>query len=132
MDETIGIGPGDEELAHEAAVVAVSWLLAGELTQQQESQLTNVCVHGSSHEWMGEAMKVDAWAKALRDAVNAATDDEEGRRRVAAAKDTALREVRERLLFHIDMDWLKPVSDTHPGARESLRRIVAAGGSGSS
>ncbi|MEU9162509.1 hypothetical protein AB0D29_19815 [Streptomyces sp. NPDC048424] len=126
MDETIGIGPGDAELAHEAAAVAVSWVLEGELTEQRESQLINVRAHGNSHEWMGDAMEVSAWVKALRDAVDAATDDEEGRRRVAEAKDTALRELRERLLFFIDMDWLKATSD-HPGARESLRRIVATG-----
>ncbi|MER6319494.1 hypothetical protein ABT237_37960 [Streptomyces sp. NPDC001581] len=127
MDEVYGIGPGDEELAHEAAVIAVSWLLEGGLTEQQELQLINVRSHGNGHEWIGDAMKVDAWVKAFRDAVNAATDDEEGRQRVAAAKDTALRELRERLLFEIDMDWFRSRSD-HPGVRESLRRIVAAGG----
>ncbi|MFF4444549.1 hypothetical protein [Streptomyces sp. NPDC001502] len=128
MDEMIGVGPGDEELAHEAAAVAVSWVLAGGLTEQQDSQLVNVARHGGSHDWMGEAMFVGKWAKALRDAVDGATDDEEGRQRVAVAKDTALRELRGRLLFHIDMFWNMPSSD-HPGARESMRRIVAAGGS---
>ncbi|MER6200161.1 hypothetical protein ABT234_22665 [Streptomyces sp. NPDC001586] len=127
MDEMYGIAPGDEELAHAAAAVAVSWVLEGELTEQRESQLINVRPHGNGHEWIGDAMKVHAWAKALRDAVDAATDDEEGRQRVAAAKDTALREQRERLFFEIDMGWLRSSPD-HPGVRESLRRIVAAGG----
>ncbi|WP_327266608.1 hypothetical protein OG444_39015 [Streptomyces sp. NBC_01232] len=128
MDEVIGVGPGDEELAHEAAAVAVSWVLEGGLTEQQDSQLVNVARRGGSHDWMGEAMFVGRWAKALRDAVDGATDDEEGRQCVAVAKDTALLELRGRLLFHIDMLWNMPSSD-HPGARESLRRIVAAGGS---
>lgn len=77
---------------------------------------------------MGEAMFVGEWAQALRNAVDGATDDEEGRQRVAVAKDTALREMRGRMLFNIDMFWNMSNSD-HPGARESLRRIVAADGS---
>ncbi|MCX5015000.1 hypothetical protein OG765_29115 [Streptomyces sp. NBC_00555] len=78
--------------SQQAAEVAVSWVLAGELTHEQVVQLI-VRDHSSSHSWMAEAEWLHRWERNLRDALTSATDSEEGRQRAATAKVTALREI---------------------------------------
>ncbi|MFD7915628.1 hypothetical protein ACFV30_33785 [Streptomyces sp. NPDC059752] len=51
----------------------------------------------SGHQAVGEGLWVHDWQKALRDVLDGATDSEESRRLVAAAKDTALRDMRNHL-----------------------------------
>lgn len=126
MDEISALGPADEKLTQEAAEVAVSWVLAGELTHEQSKQLI-VGDHLGSHNWMGEADWIHRWERSLRDALTSATDSHEGRQRVAAAKDTALREMQSHLYFELDWaGWLGP----NPGYQRvcaSLRLIIATG-----
>ncbi|MER6443841.1 hypothetical protein [Streptomyces venezuelae] len=126
MNEMSALGPADEKLAQEAAEVAVSWVLAGELTHQQSKQLV-VGDHLSSHSWMGEADRLDRLVRSLRDALADAPDSEEGRQAVATAKDTALRDMQSHLYFELDQaGWLGP----GPGYQRvcaSLHRIIAIG-----
>ncbi|WP_371639021.1 hypothetical protein [Streptomyces virginiae] len=126
MDEWSALGPTDEKLTQEAAEVAVSWVLAGELTHEQSEQLF-VGDHLGSHNWLGEADRLHHWERNLRDALTGATDSEEGRQLVAAAEDTALREMQGHMYFELNwVGWLGPT----PGYQRvcaSLRRIVATG-----
>ncbi|MFJ9647628.1 hypothetical protein [Streptomyces sp. NPDC101206] len=126
MNEMSALGPADEKLTREAAEVAVSWVLAGELTREQSEQLI-VGEHLSGHSRMGETDWLQRWERNLRDALIRATDSEEGRQLVAAAKDTALREMQNHLYCELDSaGWLGP----DPGYQRvcaSLRRIVATG-----
>ncbi|MCX4529946.1 MULTISPECIES: hypothetical protein [unclassified Streptomyces] len=126
MDEinTYSHGPDDVKLVQEAAAVAVSWVLGGELTRQQSS-LLEVGYHMSHHD--GARMWVMGWERALRGVLDGATDSEENRRLVAAAKATALREMQLHLHHVVEMDWFGR-SDDWPGYHEVLRRIIVAGG----
>ncbi|MFF4456901.1 hypothetical protein [Streptomyces goshikiensis] len=128
MDEinTYGHGPEDVKLVQEAAAVAVSWALGGKLTHEQ-SELLEIGYHMSGHEALGAAGWVHDWQRALRGVLDGATDSEESRQRVAAATDTALREMQMHLHHVVEMDWWFRSQDW-PGYHEVLRRIIAAGG----
>ncbi|MEU8775549.1 hypothetical protein [Streptomyces sp. NPDC048606] len=119
-------GPQDVKLIQETAAVAVSWAVKGELTDWQ-SKLLRIGYHRSGHEMIGEATWVMDWARALRDVLDQAVDSEEGRRLVATAKDTALREMELHLHDVVEADhWHR--SPDWPGYREALSRIIAADG----
>ncbi|MFD3472452.1 hypothetical protein ACFWWM_40275 [Streptomyces sp. NPDC058682] len=60
MNEWGALGLADEKLTQEAAEVAVSWVLAGELTHEQSEQLI-VGDHLGSHTWVGEADRLHRW-----------------------------------------------------------------------
>ncbi|MFD7785516.1 hypothetical protein ACFV4Q_20875 [Streptomyces nojiriensis] len=128
MDETdtYNHGPDEVKLVQEAAAVAVSWVLGGELTRQQ-SDLLQIGYHADGHDAMGAAVRVMRWERALRGVLDGAVDSEESRRLVAAATDTALREMRLQLHHVVEMDWWFRSQDW-PGYHEVLRRIIAAGG----
>ncbi|MFI6006490.1 hypothetical protein ACIA98_40085 [Streptomyces sp. NPDC051366] len=81
----------------------------------------------SGHDVLGAAVWVMRWERALRSVLDGATDSEESRRLVAAAKDTAFRDMRRRLHHVVEMDWWFRSQDW-PGYHEVLRRITAAGG----
>lgn len=123
---TYGHGPEDVKLVQEAAAVAVSWVLGGELTNEQ-SLLLEIGYHTGGHEMVGIAGWVHDWQRALRGVLDGATDNEESRQRVAAATDTALREMLLYLHHVVEMDWFFRSQDW-PGYHEVLRRIITAGG----
>ncbi|MFD6182400.1 hypothetical protein [Streptomyces goshikiensis] len=118
--------PDDAKLVQEAAAVAVSWVLGGKLTDQQVDLLA-IGYHMSGHQAVGEWLWVHDWQRALHGVLDGATDSEESRRLVAAAKETALRDMRNRLHFVVEMDWWFRSSDW-PGYHEVLRSIIAADG----
>ncbi|WP_327732553.1 hypothetical protein OG749_45240 [Streptomyces nojiriensis] len=74
MDETntYNHGPDEVKLVQEAAAVAVSWVLAGELTRQQ-SDLLQIGYHANGHDAMGAAVRVMRWERALRGVLDGAT-----------------------------------------------------------
>ncbi|AZM93837.1 hypothetical protein [Streptomyces sp. W1SF4] len=126
MNEWSALGPADEKLTQEAAEVAVTWVLAGQLTDERSKQLI-VGDHLRSHSWMGEADWVHRWERSFLDALATAADSEEGRQLVAAAKDTALRDMQSHMYFELDQaGWLGPTPG-HQRVCASLRRIIATG-----
>ncbi|MER6251924.1 hypothetical protein ABT224_11205 [Streptomyces sp. NPDC001584] len=126
MDEinTYNHGPDEVKLVQEAATVAVSWALGGKLSRRQSDLLE--IGYQSGHDGWGAALWVMRWERALRDVLDGATDSEESRRLVAAATDTALRDMRNHLHHVVEMDWWYRTQDW-PGYHEVLRRIIAAG-----
>ncbi|MFF2787997.1 hypothetical protein ACFVT6_14700 [Streptomyces sp. NPDC058049] len=118
--------PDDVKLVQEAAVVAVSWVLGGELTRQQ-SDLLAIGYHTNSHEMIGDSMWVMGWERALRGVLDGATGSEESRQLVAAAKETALRDMQMHLHFVVEWDWFGR-SDDWPGYHEVLHRITGVEG----
>ncbi|WP_327739847.1 hypothetical protein OG749_44325 [Streptomyces nojiriensis] len=83
--------------------------------------------HTNGREAVGDGLWVHDWQKALRGVLDGAVDSEESRRLVAAAKDSALRELRLHQHHVVELDWFGR-SEDWPGCHEVLRRIVAAGG----
>ncbi|MFD5409092.1 hypothetical protein [Streptomyces nojiriensis] len=118
--------PDDVKLVQEAAGVAVSWALVGKLTDQQ-SDLLAIGYYMSGHQAVGDGLWVHDWQKALRGVLDGATDSEESRQLVAAAKEKALRDMRNHLHHVVEMDWWFRSQDW-PGYHEVLRRIIAADG----
>ncbi|MEU7730663.1 hypothetical protein AB0B78_36485 [Streptomyces sp. NPDC040724] len=118
--------PDDVKLVQEAAAVAVSWVLGGELTRRQ-SDLLAIGYHMSGHQAVGDSGWVYDWERALRVVLDGATDSEVSRRLVTVAKETALRDMRNHLHFVVEMDWWFR-SEDWPGYHEILRRIIAADG----
>lgn len=59
--------------------------------------------------------------------LDGATDSEESRQLVAAAKETALRDMQMHLHFVVEWDWFGR-SDDWPGYHEVLHRITGAEG----
>ncbi|GHC51452.1 hypothetical protein [Streptomyces cinnamoneus] len=109
----------DEALVQETAELAVALVTReGALTRKQNSELAEVEEHGGSHSWMGAAMWVSDWAKALQAALAGDDGSEESRQRVAEAKDLALQEMKGRLRFAVT-GW----SDAH--ARDAMHRFIA-------
>ncbi|MGY4386763.1 hypothetical protein [Streptomyces virginiae] len=89
--------------------------------------LLQIGYHRCGHEMIGAATRVMDWSRALRDALERAVDSQESRRLVAAAKDTALLEVRLHLRHVVEADqWHR--SPGRPGYREVLSRIISADG----
>ncbi|MFI5980612.1 hypothetical protein ACIBEA_07045 [Streptomyces sp. NPDC051555] len=118
--------PDDVKLVQEAAAVAVSWALGGELTRQQ-SDLLAIGYYMNGPQAVDDAEWVHDWQRALRGVLEGATDSEESRQLVAAAKETALRDMQNHLRYVVDMDWWIRSRDW-PGYHEALRRIIAADG----
>ncbi|MFD6180660.1 hypothetical protein [Streptomyces goshikiensis] len=83
--------------------------------------------HLGSHTWMGEADWLHHWERNLRDALTGATDSGDGRQHVAAAKDTALREMQSHMYFELDWVGCFGPNPGYQRVRASLRRVVATG-----